>query len=147
MLSTDSFVTVTMTSSLFLPFSVKISTATIVATSFVATVGSTRSSIRVPYKNCSSSMQYATIALPEMMPGSSGTSSASSAKTQEGTHAEKTIKNAKTPIDKLYVSVPGEFSMVLTKEHTSAFARKKRIKKLSLKRKFQGQLFGLSKLP
>ena len=40
-----------------------------------------------------------------------------------------TIKNAKTPIDKLYVSVPGEFSIVLTKEHTSAFARKKRIKK------------------
>ncbi len=40
-----------------------------------------------------------------------------------------TAKNARTSIDKLYVSVPGEFSTVRTKEHTLAFPRKKRIKK------------------
>lgn len=40
-----------------------------------------------------------------------------------------TVKNAKMSIDKLYVSVPGEFSTVRTKEHTLAFPRKRRIKK------------------
>ena len=40
-----------------------------------------------------------------------------------------TAKNARTSIDKLYVSVPGEFSTVRTKEHTLAFPRKKRIKR------------------
>ena len=41
----------------------------------------------------------------------------------------ETSKNARTSVDKLYVSVPGEFSTARTKEHTLAFARKKRIRK------------------
>ena len=41
----------------------------------------------------------------------------------------KTAQSARTSIEKLYVSVPGEFSTARTKEHTLAFARKKRINK------------------
>ncbi|MBR3864378.1 MAG: rod shape-determining protein [Clostridia bacterium] len=41
----------------------------------------------------------------------------------------KTAQTARTTLDKLYVSVPGEFSTARTKEHALAFARKKRIRK------------------
>lgn len=40
-----------------------------------------------------------------------------------------TAKNSRTAIDKLYISVPGEFTKVSIKEHTLAFRTKKKIKK------------------
>ena len=39
------------------------------------------------------------------------------------------VKNARSPIDKLYIGVPGEFSIIRTKESLISFPRKKRIKK------------------
>lgn len=41
----------------------------------------------------------------------------------------RTANNARTHLDKLYVSVPGEFSKVSIKEHTLAFKNKKRIRR------------------
>lgn len=41
----------------------------------------------------------------------------------------KTAQTARTSINKLYVSVPGEFSSARTREHSLAFPRKRRIRK------------------
>lgn len=45
---------------------------------------------------------------------------------------KRTSKAARTSINKLYVSVPGEFSYAVVRESTLAFPRKKRIKKRDL---------------
>ncbi len=49
---------------------------------------------------------------------------------------KRTAKAARTSIDKLFVSVPGEFSYAVVRESTIAFPRKKRIKKRDI-----GELF------